>query len=54
MDGIARFSCDEKAKAIYSVLGMPTHNGVTKAAMLNVIGWLFDKCYEVEEEKWDT
>lgn len=45
----AKYTDDEKAMAIYHVLGMPTHNGITKAAMLNVIGWLFDKHYDVED-----
>ena len=36
----------EKALAIYMVLRMSTHNGVTKDKMLEVIEWLWDQRYE--------
>lgn len=41
----------QKGLAIHEVLSMPTHNSITKTMMLKVIKWLFDKCYEVEEEE---
>ena len=49
------FSEREKALAIYTVLRMPTHNGVTKAKMLEVINWLWNQRYEMEKsDKWRT
>lgn len=41
----------EKALAIYKVLGMPTHNGVTKDKMLEVIRWLWDQRYEYDDNQ---
>ena len=35
------FGEKEKALAVYKVLQMPTHNGVTKDKMLEVIRWLW-------------
>ena len=43
------FAEKEKALAIYKVLGMPTHNGVTKDKMLEVIQWLWDQRYEYDK-----
>lgn len=40
------FAEKEKALAIYMVLRMSTHNGVTKDKMLEVIEWLWDQRYE--------
>ena len=45
-----QYTDDEKATAIYHVIKMPTHIGVTKDAMLAVIKWLFDKLWDVEGE----
>ena len=39
--------CD-KALAIYRVMHMETHNAVTKASMLEVIRWLWDRQFEFE------
>ena len=36
----------EKAMAIYRVMHMKTHNAVTKASMLEVIKWLWDRHFE--------
>ena len=44
------FSDIEKAGAIHDVLSMPTHNSVTKEAMLKVIAWLWDMVFEWEDE----
>ena len=40
--------CD-KALAIYRVMHMETHNAVTKASMLEVIRWLWDRQFELIE-----
>lgn len=45
------FSEEIKALAIYKVLEMPTHNGVTKDKMLEVIRWLWNLRKEEQEEK---
>ena len=39
----------EKAMAIYRVMHMETHNSVTKASMLEVIRWLWDRQFEFVE-----
>ena len=36
----------EKGEAIYKVMRMPTHNGVTKDMMLKVIRWLFNIIFD--------
>ena len=36
----------EKVMAIYRVMYMETHNSVTKASMLKVIRWLWDRQFE--------
>ena len=44
----------DKALAIYRVMYMETHNSVTKASMLEVIKWLWDRHFEfvfVEDEE---
>ena len=38
-----------KALAIYRVMHMETHNAVTKASMLEVIRWLWDRQFELVE-----
>ena len=42
-----KFTAEEKAEAIYRVMQMPTHNGVTKDRCFAVIKYLFDMLYEV-------
>ena len=42
-----------KAMAIYKVMHMETHNGVTKASMLEVIRWLWDRQFELVEGEED-
>ena len=39
---------EEKGMAIFKVLTMATHNGITKRQMLKVIQWLFNQCFTVE------
>lgn len=41
----------ERGEAIKTVLRMETHNSITKKAMLDVIGFLWDMVYCEEEEK---
>lgn len=36
----------EKARAIRKVMKMPTHNGITKDSMLEVIRWQWDRLYD--------
>ena len=38
-----------KAMAIYRVMHMETHNAVTKASMLEVIRWLWNRQFELVE-----
>lgn len=48
------YSDVEKALAIYRVMYIETHNSVTKASMLEVIKWLWDRHFEfvfVEDEE---
>ena len=42
-----------KAMAIYRVMHMETHNSVTKASMLEVIRWLWDRQFELVEGEDD-
>ena len=44
-----KYSETEKAIAIYRVMHMETHNAVTKASMLEVIRWLWDRQFELVE-----
>lgn len=36
--------------AIYDVMNMPTHNGVTKEAAFKALSWLWHKAFELEQE----
>lgn len=45
-----KYTPTEKAEAIYTVLGMATHNSFTKDTILRVTRYLFNMCYEVEGE----
>lgn len=45
-----KFSDEEKALAIYDVMNMPTHNGVTKEAAFKALSWLWHKAFELEQE----
>lgn len=42
----SEYSEVDKALAIYMVMYMETHNSVTKASMLEVIKWLWDRHFE--------
>jgi hypothetical protein len=43
-----KFTDEDKIVAIYEVMNMPTHNGVTKAAMLEMVKWLWHYSFEME------
>ena len=58
MDVFENINSDEysdilKAMAIYRVMHMETHNAVTKASMLEVIRWLWDRQFELVEGEVD-
>ena len=42
------FSENEKGLAIWTVMNMPTHNGITKDKMIEVIRWLWNQSFEIE------
>lgn len=44
-----KYTDEEKGTAIYEVLKMPTHNGITKDAMLEVIGYLLNLAFDIPE-----
>lgn len=45
----AEYSDEIKGQAIYEVLNMETHNGITKDSMLKVIRYLLGLCFELPE-----
>lgn len=51
-----KYSDDEKLRAIWAVLDMPTHNGITKNEILTAFRWLFNYAVEIdpEEEEEET
>ncbi len=49
-----KYSEDEKLQAIWLVLDMPTHNGITKDTILEAFRWLFDYAVEVDDEVSET
>lgn len=44
-----KYTDEEKGTAIYEVLKMPTHNGITKDTMLEVIGYLLNLAFDTPE-----
>lgn len=44
-----KYTDEEKGTAILEILKMPTHNGITKDAMLKVIGYLLNLAFDVPE-----
>ena len=46
-----KYTDEEKGMAILEVLKMPTHNGISKSAMLEVIGYLLNLAFDVPEER---
>lgn len=49
-----KYSETEKLQAIWDVLEMPTHNGITKDAILEAFRWLFERAVEVDDEVSET
>lgn len=49
-----KYSETEKLQAIWAVLDMPTHNGITKDTILEAFRWLFDYAVEVDDEVSET
>lgn len=45
-----KYTPEEKGLAIYEILKLPTHMGITKDAMLKVIRYLLELAYELPEE----
>lgn len=45
-----KYTDEEKGTAILEVLKMPTHNGISKSAMLEVIGYLLNLAFDVPKE----
>ena len=39
---------EEKGLAIYTMMNMETHNGITKQELLEIIRYLHGLCFEVE------
>ncbi|MCR5791375.1 MAG: hypothetical protein K6G83_15940 [Lachnospiraceae bacterium] len=44
------YTDEEKGTAIKIIAGMETHNGVTKAAMLGVIRYLWNMIFQMEDD----
>lgn len=44
-----KYTDEEKGTAIYEVLKMPTHNGITKDSMLKVIEYLLNLAFDIPE-----
>lgn len=46
-------SLEVKGFAIRKVLDMETHNSIKKQSMLNVIDWMWNQMFEIEQEDED-
>lgn len=46
-------SLEAKGFAIRKVLDMETHNSIKKQSMLNVIDWMWNQMFEIEQEDED-
>jgi hypothetical protein len=51
IENLDKHTDEEIALAIYKILNMTTIMAVKKDSLLNVVRYLFNKCYEVEEIK---
>ena len=49
IEHIEEHTDEEISLAIYRILNMTTIMAVKKDSLLNVVRYLFDKCYEVEK-----
>lgn len=45
------YSDTEKAEAIYTVMHMDTHNGITKEALFGVLRWLLPEKVSIKESE---
>lgn len=46
-----KYTEQEKLNAVKLVIGMPTHNGITKDEILNAFRWFFDWAVEESSKK---
>lgn len=46
-----KYSDDEKLRAIWAVLDMPTHNAITKDKIIAAFRWLFEYAIEIDSEE---
>ena len=46
-----KYTEQEKLNAVKLVIGMPTHNGITKYEILNAFRWFFDWAVEESSKK---
>ena len=49
-----KYTDEEKGMAILEVLKMPTHNSISKPAMLEVIGYLLSLAFDIPEEAMEN
>lgn len=50
IENLDKYTDEEIGMAIYTILNMTTIMAVKKANLVNVVRYLFGKCYEVEKE----
>lgn len=51
IENLDKHTDEEIGAAIHSILGMATIMAVKKDSLVNVIRYLFDKCFVVEEKE---
>ena len=44
-----KYSDEDKAFAVYQVMNMTTHMSISKEKMIEIIKWLWNLSFEVEE-----
>ena len=49
IENLEKHTAEEIGLAIYTILNMKSIMAVKKDSLLNVVRYLFDKCYEVEK-----
>ena len=49
IENLEKHTAEEIGLAIYTILNMKSIMAVKKDSLLNVVSYLFDKCYEVEK-----
>lgn len=45
-----RYTAEEKGEAIYRVMKAETINSISKGEIMNVVRWLFFRCFDLEIE----